>query len=201
MAIYTITNAFRAHYGSIKRCMDFAISGALLILLCPLFLGLVIAVKTTSSGGVFFWSERVGLNGNTFQMPKFRSMTSCSKVMSREIATDADIKLSPIGNFIRKLSLDELPQLWSVFKGDMSLIGPRPLLTNDYANAQRQVTPAIYSVKPGITGLAQVNGRSFITPRNKVKYDLFYAQRVCMILDFKIAFKTIGTVLNTDLVK
>ena len=134
-------------------------------------------------------------------MPKFRTMTECSKIMSRECANDEDISITSIGLIFRKTSLDELPQLWSVLKGEMSLIGPRPLLVNDRLAAQRNTRPKIYEVKPGITGLAQVNGRNFISARKKIAYDAFYAERFCLFLDLKILYHTVGTVFNFKLVK
>ena len=134
-------------------------------------------------------------------MPKLRTMTQCSKILSRESAEDGDISVTPFGHFLRKSSLDELPQLWCVFRGKMSLIGPRPLLMNDRASAKRLAYPQIYKVKPGITGLAQVNGRNFITPRNKVRLDAFYADHLCMFLDGKILYRTVSTVFNSKLVQ
>ncbi len=191
----------RRVYPVIKRSMDVVIAGLFIILLSPLLLIAALLVKLTSDGPVIFYSDRLGLDGNVFRMPKFRTMTTCSRVMSRETATDADIKLTPIGNLLRKSSIDELPQLWSVVKGDMSLIGPRPLIPNDNANDLRMDNPVIYTVRPGITGLAQINGRSFIKPQNKVRYDAFYAQRVCMILDIKILSRTFITIFDTKSVK
>lgn len=121
--------------------------------------------------------------------------------MSRETAELNDISITSLGSILRKSSIDELPQLLSVFKGDMSLVGPRPLIIDDVLTNSRFEYPEIYKVKPGMTGLAQVNGRNFISMRNKVRYDAFYASRICLFLDTKIMFKTIGTVFDTSLVK
>jgi len=134
-------------------------------------------------------------------MPKLRTMTQNSKIMPREKAKENDIFVTRFGRILRKTSLDELPQLWCVLKGEMSLVGPRPLLVNDRLADQRFAKPQIFDVKPGITGLAQVNGRNFITMRNKVRYDAFYADRLCLFLDLKILYRTIGTVFNIKLVK
>lgn len=191
----------RRAYPALKRIIDVVSASILLLMLAPLMCIVFIAVKLTSNGPGLFWSTRVGLNGQPFNMPKFRTMTIESKLMSREIATDSDIKLTKIGNLLRKSSLDELPQLWNVLRGDMSLIGPRPLLVNDHAEGERSQRPEIYNVKPGITGLAQVNGRNYVTPRNKSRYDAFYAERVCMILDAKIAIKTVRAVLKSEMIK
>lgn len=192
---------FQALYPVVKRGLDILVSGAALLLLAPLLLVLCLLVRLTSKGPALFWSERTGFKGKPFMMPKLRTMTQCSKVMSRESADDTDISLTPIGFVLRKSSLDELPQLWCVLKGEMSLIGPRPLLVNDRAAAQRRARPEIYNVKPGITGLAQVNGRNFISMRNKVRFDAFYADRVCLFLDAKILYRTVGTVFNFKLVQ
>ncbi|WP_371398469.1 sugar transferase [Fretibacter rubidus] len=195
------TQRFQAYYPVIKRVQDILVSGTLLLMLTPVLLVTALAVALTSKGPILFWSARTGYKGQPFMMPKFRTMTQGSKVMQREIATDNDISVTKVGHVLRKCSLDELPQLWSVLKGDMSLIGPRPLLVNDQVIEQRAKHAEIFDVKPGITGLAQVNGRNFITMRNKVRYDAFYANRVCMLLDMKIALRTFGAVIDTKLVK
>ena len=195
------TQRFQAHYPVLKRMQDVVVSASLLVILCPILLLTAVAVGLSSKGPILFWSARTGYKGQAFMMPKFRTMTQGSKVMQREIATDNDIKVTKVGHILRKCSLDELPQLWSVLKGDMSLIGPRPLLVNDQVVAQRSKFSEIFDVKPGITGLAQVNGRNFISMRNKVRYDAFYANRVCMLLDMKIALRTFGAVIDTKLVK
>lgn len=192
-----VSKYVRSGYPYLKRGYDIFISFVLLICLLPVFIIIFIAIKMTSEGPAIFWSERLGYDGKGFLMPKFRSMTAFSKVMSRESAGEDDVTITALGNYLRKSSLDELPQLWSVLKGDMSLIGPRPLLCNDCNLSTRLNYPEIYTVRPGITGLAQVNGRSFITPRNKTRYDSFYAQRSCLWLDTQIAYRTIGVVLDS----
>ena len=196
-----LTERFQALYPFVKRLLDIIVSALALIVLTPLLLLLCVLVKITSPGPALFWSERTGYKGQAFKMPKLRTMMQGSKVMSRESADADDISMTPIGQFLRKASLDELPQLWCVLKGEMSLIGPRPLLVNDRAANQRRECPQIYDVKPGITGLAQVNGRNFISMRNKVRFDAFYADRVCLFLDAKILYRTVGTVFNTKLVQ
>lgn len=201
MIKFFVSNSIRRSYPLVKRMIDVCLSATLLAILLPVFIVVAIIVKLTSKGPVFFHSSRRGLHGEVFRMPKFRTMTTCSKLMSRELATDNDICLTPAGKFLRKSSLDELPQLWSVLRGDMSLVGPRPLIVNDYAADLRGGNPIVYSVRPGITGLAQINGRSFISPVNKTRYDAFYASRFCMILDIKILARTIFTVLDTKMVK
>jgi len=189
------------YYRFLKRLMDITISGVLMIMLLPVFLILTILVPITSSGPALFWSKRTGYNGKSFLMPKFRTMTTCSKIVSRETASVYEITLTSFGKALRKTSLDELPQLWCVFIGKMSLVGPRPVLVNDQTNKLRHKYPKIFEVKPGLSGLAQVNGRNYISIRNKIRYDTFYAERMCLILDLKIIYKTFGTIFNHKLVQ
>ncbi len=190
----------RATYPRLKRAFDVTVSFTLLIVLSPIMLLAYLAVVLTSKGSGIFWSSRTGQNGKCFMMPKLRTMTSCSKLLSREVASQDDIKVTKVGRFLRRTSIDELPQLWSVLIGDMSLIGPRPILEHDIALAARNARPEIYTVKPGITGLAQVSGRNFVSPRNKSRYDAFYAERVCVLLDLKILFKTFKAVLKPEII-
>ena len=188
-------------YFTAKRAIDILIALALLILLSPLMFGLYIAVSVTSSGPAIFWSDRVGANKKLFSMPKYRTMVVEAKLVSPESADPDDIKPTPFGKILRKTSLDELPQLWSVLIGDMSLIGPRPMLEFDNVRDERYKRPEIFNLKPGITGLAQVSGRNFISPKNKSRYDAFYVKHVSLALDMKIALMTVGTVLKTNLIK
>ena len=163
--------------------------------------GLYIAVSVTSSGPAIFWSDRVGANKKLFSMPKYRTMVVEAKLVSPESADPDDIKPTAFGKILRKTSLDELPQLWSVLIGDMSLIGPRPMLEFDNVRDERYKRPEIFNLKPGITGLAQVSGRNFISPKNKSRYDAFYVKHISLALDIKIALMTVGTVLKTNLIK
>lgn len=194
-------NFIRDYYPTFKRAIDIVGAVILLILLSPLMLIIAAAVWSTSKGSALFWSDRVAKGGGTFRMPKFRTMTICSKVMSRELAGQDDCKLTPIGAFLRKSSLDELPQLWSIACGHMSFIGPRPVLPFDDAARLRKGYAELSAIRPGITGLAQIKGRNFVNPRNKARYDAFYAREMCLFLDMKIVFKTIGILHRTELVK
>jgi len=191
----------QAAYPAVKRCIDMLGAAILLVFLLPVMVGLYIAVSVTSEGPALFWSQRVGRKGRTFNMPKFRTMTVGSKVMARELATDDDCRLTPIGGLLRKSSLDELPQLWSIILGHMSFIGPRPLLPCDEGSVSRQEYAEIANIRPGITGLAQVNGRNLVNPRDKARYDVFYARRVCLILDVKILLPTFKILTRTEMVK
>lgn len=188
-------------YPAIKRGIDVSAAIVLLILLSPLMAAIWVAVRLTSSGPGIFWSDRVSRDGSTFPMPKFRTMTVCSKIVSRELATDEDCKLTPIGSLLRKSSLDELPQIWSILVGHMSFIGPRPVLPTDQAAMLRRRYSELSTVRPGITGLAQVKGRNFVSPRDKARYDAFYARELCMLLDIKITIETLGILHRTEMVK
>jgi len=188
-------------YLNMKRVIDVLVSLALLILLLPLLVMIFFIVLITSPGPALFWSDRVGVDKTLFSMPKFRTMALGVKLVSPEAADPDDIKPTSVGRILRKSSLDELPQLWSVLIGDMSLIGPRPMLEYDNVREARYKRPEIFTLKPGITGLAQVRGRNFISPETKSRYDAFYVKHVSLGLDSKIAFLTIGTVLKTNLVK
>lgn len=197
----TVFEFINKNYLILKRIIDICVSSTLLVCLLPVFIISAIAVKLTSPGPILFWSKRRGLDGKVFNMPKFRTMTVESKVMSRESATENDYTFTPIGKFLRKFSIDEIPQLCLVFFGSMSLIGPRPLIIKDRAEEARFNNAVIYRVRPGITGLAQVNGRNLLTPKNKTRYDAFYATKLCMILDAKIILKTLSILFDTRLVK
>jgi len=148
-----------------KRWFDLSVSASLLLFLVPFLLCVWVLVKMTSKGPGLYWSRRVGLGGDMFMMPKFRTMQVEAPSIPREALDATCGYLTPIGQFLRKLSIDELPQLWSVVVGDMSLVGPRPLLSNDpTTKIRRTLFPECFSVRPGITGLAQVNGRNSVKP-------------------------------------
>ena len=156
------------------------------------------AVVTTSPGPVLYWSPRVGRHGRIFQMPKFRTM----KVGTPQVATDklADpaSRLTPIGGFLRKFSLDEIPQLWSVLKGDMSLVGPRPALFNQHELIAARKARGIDALRPGITGWAQINGRDDIPESRKIELDEEYLHRRSFWFDMKILWLTAWRVIRRD---
>jgi O-antigen biosynthesis protein WbqP len=189
---------FRA---KLKRGVDIVAAGMALLVTAPLLLTIWLLVKSTSRGPGIFWSRRIGRHGTIFEMPKFRTMTSSSIILSREIATAQDIEVTALGAFLRKTSLDELPQLWSVLRGQMSLIGPRPLLVSDIANAERAKFPVIYSVRPGMSGLAQVKGRNSVPPRRKARYDAFYARELSLRHDLRILQKTVIILFNPRIIR
>ena len=181
-----------------KRLFDLVLAlFALLILLMPI--GLVaILVKLTSRGPVVYWSDRVGRHNKTFKMPKFRTMRVDTPAVATHLLSDPAHFLTPVGSFLRKSSLDELPQLWSIFKGDMSFVGPRPALFNQDDLIALRTQYGVDEVLPGLTGWAQINGRDELPIPDKVKLDIDYVHRQSFWLDLKIIFLTFLKVLGRD---
>ena len=183
----------------IKRLIDIVLSGmALLILWFPMLI-IALLVKCDSKGPVFFWQKRVGIHKETFMMPKFRSMyTETPANMPTHMLQDPDQWITKVGRILRKTSLDELPQIWSIFKGDMSIIGPRPALWNqDDLVAERDKYGA-NDVRPGLTGWAQINGRDELEIPLKAKLDGEYVEKMSLAFDCKCFFGTIASVLRHD---
>ncbi len=173
-----------------KRLFDLFLAGcATLVLLLPIML-LVLLVKLTSKGPVLYWSDRVGRNNIIFRMPKFRSMRVETPAVATHLLADPSVYLTPIGNLLRKTSLDELPQLWSIFKGDMSFVGPRPALFNQDDLIELRTTKGIHRLTPGLTGWAQINGRDELPIPVKVEFDYYYLVNQSFLLDLKIIFQT-----------
>lgn len=173
-------------YTYIKRFIDIVMAIILLLLLFVPMLIVSVLIKIDSKGPVIFKQERVGYKEKIFKLYKFRSMVQDNNV--RDFSCED--KHTKIGTFIRKTSLDELPQLFNIIKGDMSFIGPRPWI-DDYYKLMTQGQKDRYKVRPGITGLAQINGRNNITIKEKIDYDLYYVNNISLLLDIKIFFKTI----------
>ena len=172
----------------IKRLLDFIASLVGLILISPIFLIITIFLYFANQGKPFFIQPRPGKNGVIFNIVKFKTMND-KKDSEAKLLSDAE-RLTPIGSFVRKTSLDEIPQLLNVLKGDMSLIGPRPLLTH-YLHLYSEFQNRRHEVKPGITGWAQVNGRNAISWDKKFEYDVWYVDHMSLTVDLKILFKTI----------
>lgn len=184
---------------ALKRLLDIGASAAGLAFVAPLILAGWLAVKLTSKGPGFYWSDRVGFGGRIFAMPKLRSMTIAAPRRPREGFDGAEHHITPVGAFLRRTSIDELPQLWSVLVGHMSLIGPRPLLPDDPGTLVRaQRHPEVFYVRPGITGLSQVNGRNHVHARRKARYDSVYAQRCTFLMDIFILRRTARVVLLAE---
>ena len=191
----------------VKRSIDVAVSAALLLTLAPLFVAVMLLIKLDSAGSVFFAQERVGFNKRRFRMLKFRTMVAeadqqqdvlehLNEAEGPVFKIKNDPRVTWVGKFLRRFSIDELPQLLNVFKGDMSLVGPRPLPVRDVERIDVQWHRRRFSIKPGITCLWQVNGRSNIAFDEWVRLDLEYIDRWSLGLDIKILMKTIPAVFR-----
>ncbi len=181
-----------------KRLFDLLLAlGATLFLLLPIA-AVAAAVRLTSPGAVLYWSDRVGRHNRIFKMPKFRSMRINTPAVATHLLINPDQWLTPIGTFLRKFSLDELPQLWSILKGDMSFVGPRPALFNQTDLIALRTEKGVHELMPGLTGWAQVNGRDELPLPQKVALDAEYLQRRSMWFDLKILWITALKVLTRD---
>lgn len=158
-------------------------------------------IKLTSKGPVLYWSERVGRLNIIFKMPKFRTMKIDTPAVATHLLDNPGMYLTRLGRFLRKLSLDELPQLYSIIKGDMSFVGPRPALFNQDDLIELRTHCGVHELSPGLTGFAQINGRDEISIPEKVKLDEHYLQNHSMILDLKILWLTVIKVLRSEGVK
>jgi len=155
-----------------------------------------IVIRLTSSGPAIFWSSRIGKDNTTFQMPKFRTMRLGTPDVATHLLEDPGQHITPIGKYLRKTSLDELPQIWSVITGDMALVGPRPALYNQDELIALRTKLGIHNLTPGITGWAQIMGRDELPIPEKVKMDEFYLKKRSFFLDLKILVLTVGAVLK-----
>jgi O-antigen biosynthesis protein WbqP len=181
-----------------KRTFDVILGFSIgLVLLLPVFL-VSIAVRLTSKGHALYWSDRVGRNNVIFKMPKFRSMRVGTPAVATHLLADASTHLTPIGSFLRKSSLDELPQVWSILVGDMSFVGPRPALFNQQDLIALRTEQGVHILVPGLTGWAQVNGRDELPIPEKVKLDVVYLQRQSLWFDIRILWLTFVKVLRRD---
>ncbi len=182
----------------IKRILDFVLAAAGIAMLWPVLLVVVFVVKFTSHGPAIYWSPRVGRNNRLFDMPKFRTMQVDTPAVATHLLRDPKFYLTPVGNFLRKTSLDELPQLWSIPKGDMSIVGPRPALFNQDDLIALRTECGVDQLTPGLTGWAQINGRDELPIPIKVALDREYLQNQSFWLDVKIIAKTIDKVISRD---
>ena len=181
-----------------KRVIDLTLSFcAGLFFFFPLAL-IALAVRLTSKGSALYWSDRVGKNNRIFRMPKFRSMRTDTPAVATHLLGDASNWLTPIGSFLRKTSLDELPQLWSIWVGDMSFVGPRPALFNQHDLIALRTELGVHTLMPGLTGWAQVNGRDELPIPEKVKLDAQYLARKSFLFDVYILWLTFLKVLQRD---
>jgi O-antigen biosynthesis protein WbqP len=182
----------------LKRFFDFGAGlCAILVLAVPILL-VTLLVRITSAGPVIYWSDRVGKGNHVFKMPKFRSMRVGTPAVATHLLQDPRVYLTPIGSFLRKSSLDELPQLWSILVGDMSFVGPRPALFNQDDLIALRTQFGVHKLVPGLTGWAQVNGRDELPISEKVKLDVEYLQRQSLGFDIQILWLTFVKVLRRD---
>ncbi len=186
----------------VKRILDFVLSLLAIIVLCPIFLFIAILIKIDSKGPILFKQKRVGKNKKHFYILKFRTMkTDTPKDMPTHMLKNPEAYITKVGRFLRKTSLDELPQIINILKGEMSIIGPRPALWNQYDLIEERDKYGANDIKPGLTGWAQINGRDELTIDIKAKYDGVYVEKMSFIFDMKVFFKTILSVLKSEGVK
>jgi O-antigen biosynthesis protein WbqP len=181
-----------------KRLFDVTVVLATVVILALPMLVIAAVIRLTSTGPALYWSERVGRKNKIFWMPKFRTMRTDAPVVATHLLTKPEQYLTPIGSFLRKSSLDELPQLWSILKGDMSFVGPRPALFNQEDLVALRTEKGVHRLVPGLTGWAQVNGRDELPIPQKVQLDAEYLQRRSFVFDVKILWMTIIKVLVRD---
>jgi O-antigen biosynthesis protein WbqP len=181
-----------------KRFLDIMMIMFALPIVAPMFIFTYILVKLTSQGSVLYWSNRVGRGNSIFQMPKFRTMQVNTPAVATHLLQNPEQYLTPIGSFLRKSSLDELPQLWSILKGDMSFVGPRPALFNQNDLIELRTKYGVDKLVPGLTGWAQVNGRDELPIPNKVELDVYYLKHQSLWLDVKIILLTFVKVIKRD---
>ena len=182
----------------IKRIFDLLLVACAGIFLVVPVICIAILVRLTSKGPALYWSDRVGRNNILFKMPKFRSMQIGTPVVATHLLNNPDGYLTPIGSFLRKSSLDELPQLWNIIKGDMSFVGPRPALFNQTDLIELRTRCGVHHLMPGLTGWAQINGRDELPIPDKVALDVEYLRRQSLWLDIKIILFTALKVLRRD---
>jgi len=180
----------------LKRIVDLTAAIAAIVVFAIPMLVVAAAVRLTSPGPVLYWSSRVGRHNRNFRMPKFRSMRVGTPAVATHLLQNPDAHLTPIGSFLRRSSLDELPQLWCVLKGEMSLVGPRPALFNQNELVALRTEYGVDALLPGLTGWAQINGRDELAIPEKVRLDADYLRRQSLALDLKIIWLTVAKVLG-----
>lgn len=179
----------------LKRIFDLLLSSLILIFSLPTFFIIAIAIKLDSKGPVFFIHERTGMNGKNFKMIKFRGMVDNALKIGPELTQQNDPRITRVGKFLRRTSIDEIPQFINVLKGEMSIVGPRPEITSitaGYTQVQRQV----FNFKPGITGISQINGRQMLTPAERVRMEIEYYKNATFVSDIMIMLKTFSVIVS-----
>ncbi|UQQ99769.1 sugar transferase [Enterococcus gallinarum] len=186
----------------VKRGIDFLLSLAGIIILSPIFLILCLAIKVDSKGPIIFKQKRVGKDKSHFNIYKFRTMkVDTPKEMPTHLLENPDFFITKVGKFLRKTSLDELPQLFNILKGDMAVIGPRPALWNQYDLIEERDKYGANNIRPGLTGLAQISGRDELEIQEKAKLDGYYTEHISFGMDVKCFFETIISVLKKEGIK
>ena len=181
-----------------KRVFDLLAGFSALLLLGVPFVFLALLVAITSKGPVLYWSDRVGQHNRIFRMPKLRTMRVGTPAVATHLLDNPQAHLTPVGGFLRRTSLDELPQLWSIFNGDMTLAGPRPALFNQTDLIEMRTQAGVHHLVPGLTGWAQVNGRDEIALTDKVRLDTEYLQRQSFVFDLHILWLTVVKVVRRE---
>ena len=182
----------------VKRGFDLLLTLTVLPVLALPLTVIAGVVRLTSRGPILYWSDRVGRDNHIFKMPKFRSMRVGTPAVATHLLTNPDSHLTPIGSFMRKSSLDELPQLWSILVGDMSFVGPRPALFNQVDLIEQRTALGVHRLVPGLTGWAQVNGRDELPISQKVALDAYYARHQSLALDLRVMWITFLKVVRRD---
>jgi len=190
-------NIFNLEYQRVKRAFDFSASLVLIILVLIPCVIISIAIKITSHGPILYWSERAGKKNCIFRMPKFRTMHNSTPAIPTHLLENPSAHLTSIGSFLRKTSLDELPQLWCILNGDMSFVGPRPALFNQVNLIKLRSLKSVDQLTPGLTGWAQVNGRDSLSIQTKVQFDYEYSQKKSFFFDLKILCLTLVKALSS----
>ena len=194
----TSPNDGLGHSQHMKRTFDLLASLSALLFLCVPLLLLALLVAFTSKGPVLYWSDRVGRHNRIFRMPKLRTMKTGTPAVATHLLDNPQAHLTPVGGFLRRTSLDELPQLWSILVGDMTLVGPRPALFNQTDLMDRRTQAGVHGLVPGLTGWAQVNGRDELPLPDKVRLDIEYLQRQSFVFDLHILWLTVRKVLRRE---
>jgi len=181
-----------------KRFFDIFLASFLLLVLAGVLALVAMAVKITSQGKVLYWSKRIGKDNTVFLMPKFRTMRTDTPVVATHLLANPDLYLTPVGKFLRTTSLDELPQLYSIFVGHMSFVGPRPALFNQDDLIELRTLAGVHALTPGLTGWAQVNGRDELPISDKVELDKVYLQKQSWFFDLQILLRTFVKVVRRE---
>ena len=181
-----------------KLYFDYWLSFFLIIALLPIITLIAISIKLTSKGPVVHWSKRVGRSNTIIKMPKFRTMYLDTPAVATHLLKNPSQYLTPIGSFLRRTSLDEIPQLWSILLGDISFVGPRPALFNQHDLIKLRTSKGVHHLTPGLTGWAQVNGRDSLSIAKKVNFDVEYLKKKTFIFDLKILYLTIIKIIRRE---